>query len=187
MASKHYVNNKAFYEAIVEYKALCKQYKEERRNSKPQIPKYIGECLYLIATKYATKPNFVNYMFIEDMISDALENCIAIGVDNFDPDRTKNPFAYFTQIIHFAFIRRILKEKKELYIKYKMMQNLRINGGLNTTQENDELKEVDSSFLDTDYMNNLVVQYEETIKQKKIKSKQKAAEKLALLKDDEVQ
>ena len=85
------------------------------------MPNYIGECFIKIATHLSYKPNFINYTFRDDMIADGIENCIQY-VDNFDPAKSKNPFAYFTQIIYFAFLRRIQKEKKQLYIKYKSIE-----------------------------------------------------------------
>lgn len=171
MSSKHYVNNKTLFEALIEYK---KKVNEAKANDlpKPRIPNYVGDCFLQIATRLSTKPNFVNYTYRDEMISDALENCISV-VDNFDPEKSSNPFAYFTQIIHYAFLRRILKEKKHLYIKYKTMQNAYLTGALSNQQEMDELKEVDASYLDNEYMNNLVKQYEETVEEKRIKSKMK--------------
>lgn len=171
MSSKHYVNNKTLFEALIEYKKKVKEAKDKQL-PKPRIPNYIGECFFQIATRLSTKPNFVNYTYRDEMISDALENCISV-VDNFDPEKSSNPFAYFTQIIHYAFLRRILKEKKHLYIKYKTMQNAYLNGALSNQQEIDELKEVDASYLDNEYMNNLVKQYEETVEEKRIKTKMK--------------
>lgn len=170
--TRHYVNNKQLYEALVEYRQVCTTARDEGKQ-KPIIPRYVGECILQIAKRYATKPNFVNYTYIDEMISDAVENCIVAGVDNFDPNKTNNPFAYFTQIIHFAFVRRIQKEKKHLYIKYKTMQNYHVTGALSSQQEVDELREVDSSYLDNDYMNALVKQYEENVEEKRKKNREK--------------
>ena len=98
--SEHYVNNKEFLAAIVEYKYLIKL-AEEKGNPKPVIPRYLGECFMKIARHLSYKPNFVNYMFKEDMISDGIENCVQY-INNFNPEKSSNPFAYFTQIIHYA-------------------------------------------------------------------------------------
>ena len=117
---EHYVNNKEFLYAIVEYKksvALAEQNGEDR----PIITRYLGECFLKIATHLSYKPNFVNYMFREDMISDGIENCVQY-INNFDPTKSSNPFAYFTQIVYFAFLRRIAKEKKQLEIKSKILE-----------------------------------------------------------------
>ena len=95
---------------------------EIRGEPKPRIPKYIGECFLKIANHLSFKPNFVNYMFKEDMISDGIENCVQY-IHNFNPQKSQNPFAYFTQIIHYAFLRRIQKEKKQLEIKNKILEN----------------------------------------------------------------
>jgi hypothetical protein len=118
--SVHYVNNKEFLAALVEYRHLVKIAKE---NDQPQpiIPNYIGECFLKIATHLSFKPNFVNYMFKDDMICDGIENCIQY-VLNFDPEKSQNPFAYFTQVIHYAFLRRIQKEKRQLEIKGKILE-----------------------------------------------------------------
>ena len=117
---KHYVNNADFLEALIEYKKKCVIAKEEGKED-PQIPNYIGECFLKIATHLSYKPNFVNYMFREDMCSDGIENCVQY-IHNFNPERSQNPFAYFTQIIHYAFLRRIQKEKRQLEIKNKIIE-----------------------------------------------------------------
>jgi hypothetical protein len=119
---KHYVNNEHFLEEMVVFRAGVKE-AEATNGERPRVPEYIGECLFKIATHLARKPNFANYTFKEDMVSDGIENCL-LYIDNFDPEKSKNPFAYFTQIIYYAFLRRIQKEKKHLYIKYKSMDNL---------------------------------------------------------------
>ena len=115
VVSEHYVNNKEFLEALVVFKAKCSAAKEAGE-PRPQISNYIGECFLKIATHLSYKPNFVNYMFREDMICDGIENCVQY-IENFNPEKSKNPFAYFTQIIYYAFLRRIQKEKRQLEIK----------------------------------------------------------------------
>lgn len=117
--SEHYVNNKDFHQALVDYKAMVDHAKLNGL-PKPKIPNYIGECFLKIATHLSYKPNFVNYMFKDDMICDGIENCIQY-IHNFDVTK-KNPFAYFTQVIYYAFLRRIAKEKKQLEIKTKIIE-----------------------------------------------------------------
>ncbi len=117
--SEHYVNNKDFYAALVEYRHQINHAKENDL-PKPRVSNYIGDCFLRIANHLAYKPNFVNYMFKDDMICDGIENCIQY-IDNFDIERT-NPFAYFTQIVYYAFLRRIAKEKKQLEIKTKIIE-----------------------------------------------------------------
>ena len=119
--SEHYVNNKELLEALIVYRekvAIAK----EKGLPKPRITNYLGSCFLKIATHLSYKPNFVNYMFRDDMISDGIENCVQY-IHNFDPEKSRNPFAYFTQIIHYAFLRRIQKEKKQLDIKNKIIEN----------------------------------------------------------------
>ena len=118
--SEHYVNNKQLLEALIVYRAKVATAKENDL-PKPRITNYLGECFLKIATHLSYKPNFVNYMFREDMISDGIENCVQY-IHNFDPEKSRNPFAYFTQIIHYAFLRRIQKEKKQLDIKNKIIE-----------------------------------------------------------------
>ena len=118
--SEHYVNYKQLLEALIVYKSKVKEALENEK-PKPRITNYLGECFLKIATHLSYKPNFVNYMFREDMISDGIENCVQY-INNFDPEKSRNPFAYFTQIIHYAFLRRIQKEKKQMEIKNKILE-----------------------------------------------------------------
>ena len=116
---EHYVNNKEFLAAMVAYKKDCKRAKRLKQ-VKPPVTDYIGSCFLKIANHLSYRPNFINYTYRDDMISDGIENCLQY-LDNFDPEKSNNPFAYFTQIIYYAFIRRIQKEKKQTTIKQKMI------------------------------------------------------------------
>ena len=118
--SEHYVNNKEFLAALIKLRE-DREIAEIRGKEKPRIPRYIGECFLKIATHLSFKPNFVNYMFKEDMISDGIENCVQY-IKNFNPEKSSNPFAYFTQIIHYAFLRRIQKEKRQMDIRSKIIE-----------------------------------------------------------------
>ena len=118
--SEHYVNNKEFLEALIVYRSKCAD-AEEAGKPRPRITNYLGSCFLKIATHLSYKPNFVNYMFREDMISDGIENCVQY-IKNFDPEKSRNPFAYFTQIIHYAFLRRIQKEKRQMDIRSKIIE-----------------------------------------------------------------
>jgi len=118
--SEHYVNNKELLEALIVYRTKVAE-AQAKGLPKPRISNYLGECFLKIATHLSYKPNFVNYMFRDDMISDGIENCVQY-IHNFNPEKSQNPFAYFTQIIHYAFLRRIQKEKKQLDIKSKIIE-----------------------------------------------------------------
>ena len=118
--SEHYVNNKEFLAAMVEYKKLVDKAKKEKKKN-PRVPDYIGGCFLKIANHLSYRPNFINYMYKEDMISDGVENCVQY-IDNFDPAKSKNPFAYFTQIVYYAFLRRIAKEKRQMDIRDKLIE-----------------------------------------------------------------
>ena len=93
----HYVDNKKFLDEMVTFRNSVIEAKT-KDDARPRIPDYIGECFIKIATHLSYKPNFINYTFREDMISDGVENCLQY-IDNFDPQKSHNPFAYFTQII----------------------------------------------------------------------------------------
>lgn len=103
--TKNYVNNADLLNALILYKKVCKE-AEDSGDPLPKVPDYIGQCIMQIATRLATKPNFYNYSYKEDMIMDGIENCL-LYINNFDPEKSSNPFAYFTQIIWYAFLRRI--------------------------------------------------------------------------------
>ena len=117
---QHYVDNERFLEVMSDYR---EKYLEAKDNDTelPIIPDYAGECFLKIAERLSHRPNFINYAFREEMVSDGIENSVMYA-SNFNPEKSTNPFAYFTQIIYFAFLRRIEKEKKQLYIKYKTME-----------------------------------------------------------------
>ena len=114
--SAHYVDNKKFLQAMIEWHAAC-----EEKGEQVPVTDYIGECFLKIATHLSYRPNFINYTYRDEMISDGIENCLQY-VKNFNPEKSKNPFAYFTQIIYYAFIRRIQKEKKQGHVRNKMIE-----------------------------------------------------------------
>ena len=118
---EHYVNNKEFLLAMIEYKKSCRSAKRKKLE-KPPVTDYIGECFLKIANHLSYRPNFINYTFRDDMISDCIENCLQY-LDNFNSEKSNNPFAYFTQIIYYAFVRRIQKEKKQTTIKHKLISS----------------------------------------------------------------
>ena len=121
---KQYVNNADFLKALIDYKEASKL-ATKKNLPLPSIPNYIGECWMKIAEGLSHKPNFINYTYRDEMISDGIENCL-MYFNNFNPEKSKNPFAYFTQIIYYAFLRRIQKEKKQTYVKYKATEQMGI-------------------------------------------------------------
>jgi len=166
MSTKHYINNKDFLNELIAY--------NERKKTNPDepIPNYIGDCWMKIAEGLSHKPNFIGYSYREEMISDGIENCL-MYFKNFDPAKSKNPFAYFTQIIWYAFLRRIQKEKKQTYVKYKATEQFGILDECELLELEDgqnrqfELYENISVFIDT---------YENNKKSKKIIKKNKGLE-----------
>ncbi len=144
--TENYVNNKEFLEAISVYRKKVLDAKEKGL-PKPRVPNYIGDCFLKIATHLSYKPNFVNYMFRDEMISDGIENCLQY-IHNFDPEKSNNPFAYFTQVIYFAFLRRIAKEKKQLEIKTKILERTGYDHVMYTESFEGDMSGLNQSYSD---------------------------------------
>ena len=150
---------------------------------RPRVPPYIGESIMKIAEHLSYRPNFINYTYKEDMICDGIENCL-LYIDNFDPNKSKNPFAYFTQIIWYAFLRRIDKEKKQLYIKHKVTENSVISG--TAVEDGDDDGSAPSYIdLDNDYMTDFVKNYEKKMDEKKAQQQKRAKKGLEKFIDNE--
>ena len=162
-AKRNYVNNPDLFDALVEYQKKCKE-AEDSGDERPVVSEYIGECVWQIANRLSTKPNFSGYSFREDMVMDGVENCLKY-MHNFDPEKTQNPFAYFTQIIWYAFLRRIAKEKKQLYVQYKSSHELISQGG---TYECELAGHLTTS---ADYIDAFVEDYEAKLERDKTKAK----------------
>ncbi len=132
---RHYVDNKLLHAAMVTYKKELRKAKRHKLES-PRVSPYVGDCIMKIATHLAHKPNFAGYSFKDEMICDGIENCLQY-IHNFDPKKSQNPFAYFTQIIFYAFLRRIQKEKKQLYTKHAVIQRSTLTNTLSNSQNHD--------------------------------------------------
>jgi len=172
---QNYVDNKQFLAAMIEYKESVIEAKE-KGNPRPVVPTYVASCIMKIATHLAHKPNFMNYSFKEEMVSDGIENCLQY-IDNFNPEKSRNPFAYFTQIVYYAFLRRIQKEKKHLYTKYKLTEHVNVFDQTSETQahDSDGVKMYDDSIKQSEwseeYMNQFILDFEENKRKKRIKRK----------------
>ena len=116
----HYIDNDKFFTEMCKWKDRVIE-AEEQGESRPPVTEYIGECFLKISEKLSHRPNFVNYPYREEMVSDGIENCLMYA-HNFNPEKSKNPFSYFTQMIYYAFLRRIEREKKQSYVKFKLME-----------------------------------------------------------------
>ena len=172
VAKAHYVDNAKFLEEMIEYK---KMYHISKSNDEelPIISEYLGSVFLKIAQRLSFRPNFINYAFKDDMISDGIENCLHY-IHNFDPEKSSNPFAYFTQIIYYAFIRRIQKEKKQLYIKFKSMQNYEISPEFVNFMDYDEDFQSAGDYKNSDFrvmVDEFVDNFEKSKKKKAVKKK----------------
>jgi DNA-directed RNA polymerase specialized sigma24 family protein len=153
MAKNHYINNKDFLKEMTAYRTAIRKAKRAGQ-PKPQIPRYVAECFMKIA-----------YTFRDEMVADAIENCV-MYVDNFDPAKSSNPFAYFTQIVYYAFLRRIQKEKKQLYVKYKSTETA---GILDEYELNENEDGTFRQFELYENISEFIVNYENARKAKKAK------------------
>jgi hypothetical protein len=168
--SNHYINNPDFLKALIDYRDACALCKEQGKKD-PPIPNYIGECFFKIADHLSRKPNFISYSFRDEMIGDGIENCL-MYFRNFNPDKSNNPFAYFTQIIYYAFLRLIQKEKKQLYVKYKATEQFGILDEFEMFEDADGNKR---QFQLYDNISEFIHTFEET-KRKKKEAKAKGLE-----------
>jgi len=153
MRKSHYIDNKLFLKEMIAHRKAVRKAKREGLD-KPQLPEYVGKCFMMIAENLSHKPNFLSYTFRDEMISDAIENCVMYA-DNFNPAKSKNPFAYFTQIVYYAFLRRIQREKKHLYVKYKSTEMIGVIDEMSQLEDGDgnsrqfEMYENISQFIET--------------------------------------
>ena len=152
-AGVHYVNNKEFSQAVVDYVNLVKKAKTENTEI-PRITEYIGRCFLRIAEGLSHKPNFVRYTYREEMVMDGVENCIK-AIMNYNIEaatRTGSPnaFAYFTQICYYAFIRRIMKEKKQQDIKFRYIEHAGIEDFMSNSENTGaNMNGIENGFIDT--------------------------------------
>lgn len=168
--TNHYVDNKRLYTEMIKYVNAYNEAKDKGEQP-PKASAYIGECIWLIATRLSTNRNFIGYSYREEMIGDAIENCLRY-LHNFDPEKSNNPFAYFTQIMYYAFLRRIDKEKKQSYIKYKMAENsVAMNTLVAMSPDDASHFHAILASMDIDKLSSMSQKYESKSESKKKKSK----------------
>ena len=147
----HYVNNKEFSLAVVDYCNRLQKAQKQKSKKIPIVDNYIAECFLKIAEGLSHKSNFIRYTYREEMVMDAVENCLK-AIKNYDIKTatrtgTPNAFAYFTQISWYAFLRRIEKEKKQQDIKLKYIANIGIDE-LVDNQDGDTPNDEAMAFVD---------------------------------------
>lgn len=174
----HYVNNKEFLQLLIDYRAKVAE-AEKNGKKRPVVPDAIGGVFIRIANRLATKNNFSSYTYKDEMIGDGIENCITY-VLNFDPEKSDNPFAYFTQIIYNAFIRRIQREKKQTYLRFKSLENSRMFDKLSETQDHESQSDFVEYFGENinmvNKMSDFIRDFEQSSSAKKKKKVQEEAE-----------
>ena len=157
--NEHYIDNKAFLKALTEFRSAC--FKAKKRGRKgPPIPEFVGECFLKIATHLSYRPNFINYTFREDMVSDGVENCL-MYMHNFNPRKSKNPFGYFTSVIYYAFVRRIQRERKHTYLKYKLIENAIVSGTTQTSPDGAGHFHIDTELLSFENVQEFIRKFDE--------------------------
>ena len=184
-AKPHYVNNRDFSEAVMDYAISARKAKSKDKQV-PVVTDYIAQCFIRIAEGLSHRPNFIRYTYREEMVMDAVENCLR-AINNYNIEtatRTGKPnaFSYFTQICYFAFIRRITKEKKQQDIKFKFIEKMGIEDFVQMGMDNDTANET-MAYVDTLRQRISTVRQKDTaIKEfaKKEKQKEKNAKKLEL-------
>lgn len=142
----HYIDNKQFYEELRAYILECRE-AEDKENPIPPVPNHIGEKILTIATNLSYKPNFINYTFKEEMIGDAVENCIRY-IRNFNPEKYDNAFSYVTTICFQAFVRRIQKEDKQFKAKVRYVHNMGVEGLISDVQDHDSDENFGNGFME---------------------------------------
>lgn len=147
----HYVNNAEFSEAVVDYVKSVREAKEQNK-ALPIVTDYIAECFLKIAEGLSHKANFVRYTYREEMVMDAVENCLK-AIENYDIDKATrtgkpNAFAYFTQISWYAFLRRIEKEKRQQDIKMKYLSESGLAELVSSEIQSDEAARATQAFVD---------------------------------------
>tara|TARA_B100000902_G_scaffold316131_1_gene307391 strand:+ start:116 stop:709 length:594 start_codon:yes stop_codon:yes gene_type:complete len=151
-ASAHYVNNADFSQAVVDHVKSLQEAKKSNQQL-PIVPDYIASCFLRIAEGLSHKSNFIRYTYREEMVMDAVENCLK-AIENYNLEaatRTGKPnaFAYFTQITWYAFLRRIAKEKKQQEIKLKYLTKSDIGAFIDNELGDDMSQQVVGAFVDT--------------------------------------
>ena len=169
---EHYIHNPDFVKALTEYQEDCRK-AVERGEETPSPTDYIGECIIKIAEHLATSRNFSGYSYRDEMILDGIENAIKYGLHNFNVEKTSNAFGYFSRIMYWAYVRRIKKEQKQLYVKHKVTQNAVITGMAVSQSDHSNHSGSDFIDMDNDYMNSFVERYEENLESKKTKTSEK--------------
>lgn len=183
-AAIHYVNNADFSQAVVEYVTVLQEAKSNN-DKLPIVPDYIAQCFLRIAEGLSHKSNFIRYTYREEMVMDAVENCLK-AIENYDisaATRTGKPnaFAYFTQITWFAFLRRIAKEKKQQDIKLKYLTKSGIENFIDNDLGDDMSNQVVGAFVDTlrdriEKVRHVDAEVKEFVKEEKKKKRTRVAD-----------
>jgi len=100
-----YVDNKKLSKELGKWAKIVREDIKAERKRTPMTD-YLGECVFLICNNMGFMPQFINYTYKDEMIGDAIENCIKYS-KNYDGDKYNNAFGYISKIAYQAFVRRI--------------------------------------------------------------------------------
>lgn len=184
--TSHYVDNKKLYQSLAGWLEAVEASNRDKQ-PRPVLPDYVAECMYKMATRLAQKGGFVNYTFKEEMVGDAMESCLRY-IHNFNHRKYTNAFAYITQIIHNAFIRRIQKEQKQLYVKMKIVENADFIDSYE--RQNHDSSQYNNSYVTylQENMGDVITKFEdwkEGKKRRSVQQRKKVASVSVLFEDEE--
>lgn len=122
----HYVDKQALYVDLCDWKARKDAAIAEGRKA-PPLPNSVGEAIMKVAEGQASRPNFRNYTYIEEMKGEGIVAAVR-AMNSFDPNRLGkngevNPFGFISLCVWRAFLSYIAFEKKIQKTKVDMMSD----------------------------------------------------------------
>ncbi len=147
----HYVNNALFSQSVVDHVISVRE-AEAAGEKIPQMPRYVAECFLKISEGLSHKSNFVRYTYREEMVMDAVENCLR-ACKNYNVEAATrkgkpNAFGYFTQIAWYAFLRRIKKEQRQQDVKLNYLAESGLEEFMVDPNEDPQVAKAVQSFVD---------------------------------------
>lgn len=164
---RNYINNKKLYEHMVVWHQAMKE-AAEKGEPRPQVPDYVARAIMLIAENLSTKFSYARYSYRDEMVADAILNAVRY-VHNFNPEKSKYPFAYISRMVNRTFYQRIDLEQRQQYAMLANSQRYLILDQLNPNQIMGEGVELYDNLLD--FMENFEDKHERKAHKKKVRRK----------------